>query len=84
VSENYFYPQLVADVVYFGALLWAVNNQESWKQTAVFLLTGLATMWIQPLIAVHILAAGAPWQHSNYGTSGAKAKLFAGRILQAS
>jgi hypothetical protein len=58
VSENYFYPQLVADVVYFGALLWAVNNQESWKQTAVFLLTGLATMWIQPLIAVHILAAG--------------------------
>jgi hypothetical protein len=58
VVENYFYPQLVADVVYFGALLWALNNRESWKQTAAFLLTGLATMWIQPLVAVHILAAG--------------------------
>lgn len=58
VVENYFYPQLVADVVYFGALLWALNNRESWKQTAAFLLAGLATMWIQPLVAVHILAAG--------------------------
>lgn len=58
IVENYFYPQLVADVVYFGALLWAMNNRESWKQTTAFLLAGLATMWIQPLIAVHILAAG--------------------------
>jgi hypothetical protein len=58
VVENFFYPQLVADVVYFGVLLWAVNNRESWKQTLSFLLAGLATMWIQPLVSVHILAAG--------------------------
>lgn len=58
VVENFFYPQLVADVVYFGVLLWALNNRESWKQTFAFLLAGLATMWIQPLVSVHIFAAG--------------------------
>ncbi|MGX1186646.1 hypothetical protein AB7M29_004325 [Pseudomonas sp. F-14 TE3623] len=58
VVENYFYPQLVADVVYLGALLWALNNRENWKQTAAFLIAGFATMWIQPLVAVHVLAAG--------------------------
>ncbi|UZJ61117.1 hypothetical protein OKW98_05145 [Pseudomonas sp. KU26590] len=58
IVENYFYPQLVADAFYFGALYWAVNNREGWKQTATFLLAGYATMWVQPLVAVHILAAG--------------------------
>jgi hypothetical protein len=58
VVTNLFYPQLVADVVYFGILLWVSKNREDWKQTISFLLAGLVTMWIQPLVAVHILAAG--------------------------
>lgn len=58
IVENYFYPQLVADVVYFAALAWVVLNRESWKQTAAMLAAGWATMWIQPLVAVHLLAAG--------------------------
>lgn len=58
VVANFFYPQVVADVVYFGVLLWVSRNQEDWKQATAFLLTGLLTMWIQPLVAVHILAAG--------------------------
>jgi hypothetical protein len=58
VSENYFYPQLVADVVYFGALYWALTNREIWKQTSAFLLFGFIAMWIQPLVALHVLAAG--------------------------
>lgn len=58
IVENYFYPQLVADALYFGALYWAVNNRERWKQAATFLLAGYATMWVQPLVAVHILAVG--------------------------
>ena len=58
VVANFFYPQLVADVMYFGILLWVSKNRENWKQTISFLLAGLITMWIQPLVAVHILAAG--------------------------
>jgi hypothetical protein len=58
VVSNFFYPQLVADVFYFGVLLWVSKNQEEWKQSACFLLVGLLTMWIQPLIALHIFAAG--------------------------
>ena len=58
VVENFFYPQLVADIVYFAILLWASRSTGDWKQALVFVLAGAATMWIQPLIAVHILAVG--------------------------
>jgi len=58
VVSNFFYPQLVADAVYFGVLLWASNNHEDWKQAIIFMLAGTVSMWIQPLVAVHILAAG--------------------------
>jgi len=58
VVANYFYPQLVADVVYFGVLLWVSRNREDWKQLLAFLAAGLLTMWIHALVAVHILAAG--------------------------
>lgn len=58
VIDNFFYPQLVADVVYFGVLLWAANSKGEWKQAICFLLIGLVTMWIQPLIAIHVFAAG--------------------------
>lgn len=58
VVDNFFYPQLVADVLYFGILLQVSNKHEEWKQTIYFLLGGLLTMWVQPLIALHIFAAG--------------------------
>jgi hypothetical protein len=58
VVANFFYPQLVADVAYFGVLLWVANCRDIWKQALAFLLTGALTMWIQPLIAIHVLAAG--------------------------
>lgn len=58
VVDNFFYPQLVADVVYFGALLWASRNIGERKETALFLLGGWLTMWIQPLVAIHVFAAG--------------------------
>jgi len=58
VVFNYFYAQLVANVVYLGLLLWVSRNQEDWKQVFVFLVTGWFTMWIHSLVAVHILAAG--------------------------
>ncbi|NIE77646.1 hypothetical protein F3J45_24750 [Pantoea sp. Ap-967] len=58
IVVNYFYPQLVADVVYFGVLLWVLKNRQNWQQTVAFLLAGYVTMWIQPLVAVHVLASG--------------------------
>jgi hypothetical protein len=58
VVGGFFFPQIVADVMYFSILLWASRNQENWNQTISFLIVGFATMWIQPLVAIHILAAG--------------------------
>jgi len=58
VVANFFYPQLVADAVYFAVLLWISNNRKDWKQAVAFMLAGAISMWIQPLVAVHILAAG--------------------------
>lgn len=58
VVGNFFYPQLVADVAYFAILLWASNHREIPKQVLAMSLTGIVTMWIQPLVAIHILASG--------------------------
>jgi hypothetical protein len=58
VVNNFFYPQLVGDVVYLGVLLCVSKNKVSWKQTGLFLMAGLLAMWIQPLVAIHIFAAG--------------------------
>jgi len=58
VVANFFYPQLVADTAYFVVLLWVAKNRDIWKQASAFLLIGILTMWIQPLVAIHILAAG--------------------------
>jgi len=58
VVANFFYPQLVADAVYFAVLLWVSNNRNDWKQAVTFLLAGAISMWIQPLVAVHVVAAG--------------------------
>lgn len=58
VVVNFFYPQLVANVAYFAVLLWLARTKAGWKQAAFIVLAGAVTMWIQPLNAVHILAAG--------------------------
>ena len=58
VVSNYFYAQLVGDVVYFGMLFWISRNQEDWTQVFALLMVSWFTMWIHSLVAVHILAAG--------------------------
>jgi hypothetical protein len=58
IVDNFFYPQLVADVLYFGALWWIARNRAPSKQILCVLIAGAAAMWVQPLIAVHIFAAG--------------------------
>jgi len=58
VLENFFYPQLLADVVYLAVLLWLAKVADTWEQAALILTVGTLTMWIQPVVAVHIFAAG--------------------------
>ena len=58
IVAKFFYPQLVADAVYFAVLLWISNNRKDWKQAVTFMLAGAISMWIQSLVAIHILAAG--------------------------
>ena len=58
VLHNFFYPQLVADVVYLAALLWLSKVLETWRQVALILVLGSLAMWIQPVVAVHIFGAG--------------------------
>ncbi|WP_228935383.1 hypothetical protein [Paraburkholderia saeva] len=59
ISGNYFYPQLVADVLYFCTLIWLARKLEIWSQAAVVVVSGAIAMGVQPLVALHILAAGA-------------------------
>jgi hypothetical protein len=58
VVGNFFYPQLVADLAYLTALFLISKSSRAAAAIAVTLGFGLCTMWLQPLIAVHILAAG--------------------------
>ncbi|KWT89373.1 MULTISPECIES: hypothetical protein [unclassified Variovorax] len=58
VLGNFFYPQLLADVVYLAVLLWLAKVADTWEQAALILAVGTLTMWIQPVVAVHIFAAG--------------------------
>ena len=72
VVANFFYPQLVADVAYFAVLLWAAKNRNVAIQAPSFLVIGVLTMWIQPLVAIHILAAGCvliAYQFVEFGRS---------------
>src|SRR4051794_37869581 len=59
VVVNWFYPQLVADVIFFASLLWLSKKVPIWQQSLFVPLVGGATMWVQPLVAVHIFGAGA-------------------------
>jgi hypothetical protein len=58
VRSNFFYPQLVADALYFGCLFWMARVQRDLSRAFVFIIGGFLTMWVQPLIAVHIFATG--------------------------
>lgn len=58
IIENYFYPQLVADVIYFGTLLWLSRSTANFERAVFVVAAGLGTMWIQPLVALHIFSAG--------------------------
>lgn len=58
VVTNFFYPQLVGDALYFGVLFLLVKAQRITCQTAIFIIVGALTMWVQPLNAVHIMATG--------------------------
>lgn len=58
VVTNFFYPQLVAGLIYLLTLFWLSKLTRPVEQAVVVLLSGTAVMWVQPLIAVHILAAG--------------------------
>ena len=58
VQTSFFFPQLVADVIYLAALMWLAKDIEPWKQIALILLIGTLTMWVQPVVAVHVFAAG--------------------------
>ncbi|MFA9439810.1 hypothetical protein ACDA63_09250 [Uliginosibacterium sp. sgz301328] len=56
VVQTFFYPQIVANVVYFCMLLVASRLANSEGRATLLLVAGWVTMWIQPVVAVHILA----------------------------
>ncbi|MDO8971146.1 MAG: hypothetical protein Q7U74_10690, partial [Saprospiraceae bacterium] len=58
VIGNFLYPQLVADLAYLCALLLISKSPSDGTKALIALGLGLGTMWIQPLIAIHILAFG--------------------------
>ncbi|SCK31562.1 hypothetical protein VAR608DRAFT_2717 [Variovorax sp. HW608] len=58
VVANFFFPQIVADAVYFGALIWLTTQRSTIIQIFGVLLVGAVAMSIQPLVAIHLLAVG--------------------------
>lgn len=58
VVTNFFYPQLVADVAYLALLFWVSRRRSSALTAFAVAVVGTVTMWIQPLVAVHVLTAG--------------------------
>jgi hypothetical protein len=58
VVRNYFYSQLVTDVIYLGVLLWMAHNPSRWIVVAGLLAVGWFGMWVHPLIPLHLLATG--------------------------
>jgi hypothetical protein len=58
VSGNFFYPQLVGDLLLFGTLLWFGRaGPLHWRSIGIIVIDAIA-MFVQPLVALHILAAG--------------------------
>lgn len=58
IVSSFFYPQLVGDAFYFLALLLLVRAERLSHRAAVFIVMGTVTMWVQPINALHIVAAG--------------------------
>lgn len=58
IDGNFFYPQLVADVILLATLLWLSRHHGPIKQAALVIVAGTVAMFVQPLVAVHVLAAG--------------------------
>lgn len=60
VVINFFYPQLVGDVVYFGVLYWLATGERELRHTVlVVLVAATGAMWLQPITAIHIIGLGA-------------------------
>ncbi|SAL36069.1 hypothetical protein AWB64_03612 [Caballeronia sordidicola] len=59
ISGNFFYPQIVADVIFFSVLLWLTHNNGVLYRAPVVVGAGALAMFVQPLVALHILAAGS-------------------------
>lgn len=58
VVINYFFPQLLDDVVLLGVLLWLSRSAGTWRQAVVIVAVGALAMFAHALIALQILAAG--------------------------
>jgi hypothetical protein len=58
VVGRFFYPQLVGDAFYFFALFCLVKTERIAYRSAAFIVIGTLTMWVQPISALQIMAAG--------------------------
>jgi hypothetical protein len=58
VVGNFFFPQLVGDAFYIATLILMARARQQWMQILAFVTVGTVTMWVQPLNAIHIIAAG--------------------------
>lgn len=58
VVRNYFYSQLVTDVLYFSVLLWMASNPAHWKVVVALLGISWFTMYAHSLVPLHLLGTG--------------------------
>lgn len=58
VVNNFFYPQLVGDALYFLVLWYLLATDRIFERSVVFIAAGIVAMWLQPLNAVQIVGAG--------------------------
>lgn len=59
ILGNFFYPQLVADLILFATLIWLSKTADEWWRATFVIGAGALAMFVQPLVAVHVLGAGA-------------------------
>jgi hypothetical protein len=58
VKVHFFYPQLVGDAAFFGFLYWLATAKDRMQALLSIPIAGVAAMWLQTLIALHLLGAG--------------------------
>ena len=60
IVGNFFYPQIVGNVLVFGTLCWLASDRDrsSWHLAFFLLAIVIAATSVQPISAVHILGAG--------------------------